>query len=150
MRSLGLDLEGYESIETDRQPGSLAFELAGEDWARKRVGAAARAEQRTRGRQASIDAPQPGVNEPGFIDSDDGANIRTGPADLPEPTAKLYQIKPGDTAEGLAVQELAAAARDGHDLRYYENVLLSVNHDTGRAGGHGWRCGPAMQRMNIL
>ena len=138
----------------------------------------------------SIDPPQAGVNKPGFIDSDDGANIRTGPAelqgvaltaqplppatrvfvtgqhpqtsgwwyvtaflpgaivrgyvqgfrvniDLPEPTAKLYQIKPGDTAEGLAVQEFSAAVRDGHDLRYYQNVLLSVNRDKGRAGVMG-------------
>jgi hypothetical protein len=135
----------------------------------------------------SIDPPQPGIDRPGFIDNDDGANIRTAPAeldgvtltaaplptatrvfvsgrhpeapgwwyvsaflptaivrgyvqgfrvstDLPEPTARLYQIKPGDTAERLAVQEFSAAVRDGHDLRYYENVLLSVNRDKGRAG----------------
>ncbi len=55
--------------------------------------------------------------------------------DLPEPTAKLYQIKSGDTAERLAVQEFSAAVRDGHDLRYYENVLLAVNRD--RAGIKG-------------
>jgi hypothetical protein len=135
----------------------------------------------------SIDPPQPGIDRPGFIDSDDGANIRTRPAelqgaaltaqplppatrvfvsgqhpeapgwwyvsavlpaaivrgyvqgfrvntDLPEPTARLYQIRAGDTAERLAVQEFSAAVRDGHDLRYYENVLLSVNRDKGRAG----------------
>ncbi|MEZ4364493.1 MAG: hypothetical protein R3B48_30230 [Kofleriaceae bacterium] len=54
--------------------------------------------------------------------------------DLPEPTAKLYQVQSGDTAEGLAVQEFKSAVRDGHDLRYYENVLLKVNRDKGRAG----------------
>lgn len=54
--------------------------------------------------------------------------------DLPEPTAKLHQIKSGDTAEGLAVREFKSAVRDGHDLRYYENVLLKVNRDRGRAG----------------
>jgi hypothetical protein len=139
---------------------------------------------------ANIDPPQPGIDKPGFIDNDDGANIRTGPAelqgvaltaqplppaarvfvsgthpqasqwwyvtaflpgsivrgyvqhfrvntDLPEPTAKLHQIQPGDTAERLAVQEFSAAVRDGHDLRYYENVLLAVNRDKGRAGIEG-------------
>jgi hypothetical protein len=54
--------------------------------------------------------------------------------DLPEPLAKLHQIKAGDTAEGLAVQEFKSAVRDGQDLRYYENVLLKVNRDKGRAG----------------
>jgi hypothetical protein len=138
----------------------------------------------------SIDPPQPGIDRPGFIDNDDGANIRTGPAerggvtltatplppatrvfvsgrhpearawwyvtaflpgtivrgyvqdfrvntDLPEPTARLYQIKAGDTAERLAVQEFSAAIRDGHDLRYYENVLLAVNRAKNRAGVTG-------------
>lgn len=136
----------------------------------------------------AVDPPQAGIDLPGFIDNDDGANIRTGPAelqgvaltaqplppttrvfvsgqhprtcdwwyvtaflptaivrgyvqgfrvniDLPEPAARLYQIKPGDTAERLAVQEFSAAVRDGHDLRYYENVLLAVNRD--RAGIKG-------------
>lgn len=54
--------------------------------------------------------------------------------DLPEPLAKLYAIQPGDTAEALAVREFHGAVRDGHDLRYYENVLLKVNRDRGRAG----------------
>lgn len=57
--------------------------------------------------------------------------------DLPEPTAKLYQVKVGDTAERLAVQEFSTAIRDGHDLRYYENVLLFVNKDKNRAGVTG-------------
>lgn len=53
---------------------------------------------------------------------------------LPEPTAKLYQIRSGDTAERLAMQEFSTAIRDGHDLRFYENVLLFVNKDRGRTG----------------
>ncbi len=57
--------------------------------------------------------------------------------ELPEPSAKLYQIQPGDTAEGLAVREFAAAVEPGRDLRYYENVLLAVNRTHGRAGIHG-------------
>jgi hypothetical protein len=138
----------------------------------------------------SIDAPQPGIDKPGFIDNDDGANIRTGPAELqgvaltaqplppttrvfvsgthpqtsqwwyvtaflpgtivrgyvqdfrvntnlPEPTATLHQLRDGDTAERLAVQEFSAAVRPGHDLRYYENVLLAVNREKGREGIDG-------------
>jgi hypothetical protein len=141
---------------------------------------------------AAIETPVPGDNRAGFIDSDDGSNIRTLPAelagsstltdaplppatrvfvsgkhpetdqwlyvtaissstgmvrgyvqgfrvntDLPEPTANLYQIKSGDTAEQLAVQEFSSAVRDGHDLRYYENVFLHVNRQHGRAGVRG-------------
>ena len=134
-----------------------------------------------------ITAPAGGINQPGFIDTSDGANLRTGPAELggstvidtpllpatrvfvsgthptapqwwyvtafltdrivrgyvqqfrvntelPEPLAKLHQVKPGDTAEKLAVQEFSASVRDGHDLRYYENVLLFVNKQRGRIG----------------
>jgi hypothetical protein len=54
---------------------------------------------------------------------------------LPEPLAKLYQVKSGDTAQHLASKEYGTAVRDGHDLRYFENVLLKVNH--GRAGIKG-------------
>jgi hypothetical protein len=57
--------------------------------------------------------------------------------DLPEPTAKLHQVENGDTVEKLAVREFSTAVRDGHDLRYYENVLLKVNHDRGRGGIRG-------------
>ena len=139
----------------------------------------------------AVDAPVAGNSRPGFIDNDDGSNIRSRPAeldgsktltdaplpsatrvfvsghhpqsadwwyvtaflpdaivrgyvqglrvttDLPEPTAKLYQVKSGDTAEKLAAQEFASAVRDGHDLRYYENVLLFVNQTHGRAGVRG-------------
>jgi hypothetical protein len=136
---------------------------------------------------AHIAAPTGGVNLPGFIDTSDGANLRTGPAemggttvidaplppatrvfvsgthpsapqwwyvtaflpdkivrgyvqqfrvntDLPEPLAKLHQVKSGDTAEKLAVQEYGSSVRDGHDLRYYENVLLFANQQRGRVG----------------
>ena len=65
--------------------------------------------------------------------------------DLPEPTAKLYQVKGGENAEGLARQEFSASVRDGHDLRYYENVLLVVNKERGRAGITG-----TFQAPNIL
>jgi len=54
--------------------------------------------------------------------------------DLPEPTAKLHQVIGGDTAEQLAAKEYGSAVRDGHDLRYYENVLLYVNQQRDRAG----------------
>lgn len=54
--------------------------------------------------------------------------------DLPEPLAKLHQVKAGDTARGLAQREFSSAVRDGQDLRFYENVLLKVNRDHGRAG----------------
>ena len=140
---------------------------------------------------AAVDPPAEADSKPGFIDSSEGANIRTRPAelagsltltptpllpatrvfvsgrhpqtadwsyvtaflpgaivrgyvqgfrvttDLPEPMAKLHQVQPGDTAEGLAVQEFSSAVRDGHDLRYYENVLLHVNRERGRAGVTG-------------
>jgi hypothetical protein len=54
--------------------------------------------------------------------------------DLPEPTARLYQIVAGDTPRAIAAREFSGAVRDGHDLRYYENVLLYVNQQAGRAG----------------
>ena len=54
--------------------------------------------------------------------------------ELPEPTAKLHQIEEGDTAEGLAVKMFSNAVRKGHDLRFYENVLLYVNQLKKRPG----------------
>jgi hypothetical protein len=57
--------------------------------------------------------------------------------ELPEPTAKLHQVIGGETAEQLASQEYGSAVRDGHDLRYYENVLLYVNQQQNRAGISG-------------
>lgn len=55
--------------------------------------------------------------------------------DLPEPLAELRQLVGGETAEGLAKEKFGHAVTDGHDLRYYENVLLHVNQ--GRAGIRG-------------
>jgi hypothetical protein len=49
--------------------------------------------------------------------------------DLPEPLAELRQLNGGETAEGLAKEKFRDAVTDGHDLRYYENVLLYVNRD---------------------
>jgi hypothetical protein len=55
--------------------------------------------------------------------------------DLPEPLAELHHLVGGETAEGLAKEKFGGAVTDGHDLRYYENVLLYVNR--GRAGVTG-------------
>ena len=146
---------------------------------------------------AEIAVPTGGVNLPGFIDTSDGANLRTGPkeaggktvideplppatrvfvsgtypsapqwwyvtaflpdkivrgyvqqfrvnTDLPEPLAKLHQVKSGDTVEKLAVQEYSSSVRDGHDLRYYENVLLFANKQRGRVGITGTYQDPGM------
>lgn len=65
--------------------------------------------------------------------------------DLPEPLAKLHQVVEGDTPERLAKREFSKAVRDGHDLRYYENVLLYVNQQRGRDGIRG-----TYQDPNIL
>ncbi|MEJ3404895.1 hypothetical protein WDJ51_09125 [Rathayibacter sp. YIM 133350] len=148
----------------------------------------------------SIEIPQPdaGINKVGFIDTSDGANIRSGPidaggaaltdnplppatrvfvsgtypvnastmepqaatwwyataftpggmvrgyiearritVDVPNATAQLYAIQPGDTAERLAVRMFKSEVTGGHDLRYYENVLLYVNSSLGRNGVRG-------------
>ncbi len=172
-------------MSTPRQTGPIAIDTGYTDLVRASANP-------TQVPSPQIDPPVPGASTPGFIDNDDGANIRNRPAelpgsdkltaaplapatrvfvsghhpdtaewsyvsallpgigmlrgyvqrfriatDLPEPTAKLYQIRPNDTAEQLAVQEYGSAVRDGHDLRYYENVLLFVNRSHGRAGVHG-------------
>lgn len=166
-------------------------------------GAASEAIQRRadeeQGDAEEVDTPVGGINQPGFIDHDDGSNIRIRPAemagsrtltstplppttrvfvsghhpdtaewlyvsaflpdaivhgyvqhfrvatDLPEPTAELYQIQSGDTAELLASRELSSSMQDGHDLRFYENVLLYVNRERGRTGITG-----SYQAPNIL
>jgi hypothetical protein len=54
--------------------------------------------------------------------------------DLPEPLAELREVQGKDTAEGYAREKFGDAVTDGHDLRYYENVLLFVNQQRGRAG----------------
>ena len=55
--------------------------------------------------------------------------------DLPEPLAELRQLVGGETPEGLAREKFGDAVRDGHDLRYYENVLLYVNKGRDGIGG---------------
>jgi hypothetical protein len=60
-----------------------------------------------------------------------GARVNT---DLPEPLAELRDVQGKDTAEGYAREKFGDAVTDGHDLRYYENVLLFVNQQRGRAG----------------
>jgi len=54
---------------------------------------------------------------------------------LPEPLAELRQLEGGETPEGLAKEKYGTAVRDGHDLRYYENVLLYVNKGRDGIGG---------------
>ncbi|MEO7734616.1 MAG: hypothetical protein ABIY55_26910 [Kofleriaceae bacterium] len=54
--------------------------------------------------------------------------------DLPEPLAELREVQGKDTAEGYAREKFGDAVTDGQDLRYYENVLLFVNQQRGRAG----------------
>jgi hypothetical protein len=63
---------------------------------------------------------------------------------LPEPLAELHQLVGGETAESLARAKFGGAATDGHDLRYYENVLLYVNRQQGRAGIAGSYQDPGM------
>ncbi|WP_434419152.1 eCIS core domain-containing protein [Nannocystis pusilla] len=65
--------------------------------------------------------------------------------DLPEIGATLYQIQANDTVEELARRKFSAHVTDGHDLRFYENVLLAVNQDKGRAGIKG-----SFQAPNIV
>lgn len=139
---------------------------------------------------SDVAPPVGGINQPGFIDTSDGAHLRVGPAeagarkvtdaplppatrvfvsgrhpsapewwyvtaflsdatlrgyvqhfrvntDLPEPLAKLHQVVDGDKPELLAKREFSKAVTDGHDLRYYENVLLYVNQQRGRDGIQG-------------
>lgn len=56
---------------------------------------------------------------------------------LPEPLAELHLVADGETAEGLAKQKFSGAVSDGHDLRYYENVLLYANQDRHPPGVRG-------------
>ena len=62
--------------------------------------------------------------------------------DLPEPLAELRQLHGGETPEGLAKEKFGGAVRDGHDLRYYENVLLYVNRGRKGIGGSYQDPGP--------
>jgi hypothetical protein len=56
---------------------------------------------------------------------------------LPEPLAELHLVADGETAEGLAKKQFSSAVSDGHDLRYYENVLLYVNQNRHPPGVRG-------------
>jgi hypothetical protein len=138
----------------------------------------------------AVTPPAAGIDQAGFIDRKDGANLHTDPvgsadalvrdrplppatrvfvsgthprgADwwyvtaflpdavvrgyvqgfrvtthLPEPLAELHLVTDGETAEGLAKQKFSGAVSDGHDLRYYENVLLHVNQDRHPPGVRG-------------
>jgi hypothetical protein len=59
--------------------------------------------------------------------------------DLPEPMAELREVQGKDTAEGYAREKLGDAVADGHDLRYYENVLLFVNQQLRQRTAHEHR-----------
>jgi hypothetical protein len=53
---------------------------------------------------------------------------------LPEPTATLYHVKPGDRLEPIAASIYRQGIEPGRDLRFYENVILHVNQKAARAG----------------
>jgi hypothetical protein len=53
---------------------------------------------------------------------------------LPEPSATLYHVKPGDMLEPIAARTYHQGIEPGRDLRFYENVVLSVNQQARRAG----------------
>ncbi|ADO74318.1 hypothetical protein [Stigmatella aurantiaca] len=53
---------------------------------------------------------------------------------LPEPSATLYHIRPGDTLEPIAARIYRKAIEPGRDLRFYENVILYVNQQRNRTG----------------
>lgn len=55
----------------------------------------------------------------------------------PEPGAVLYQVAAGDTAQEVVARYYPGLARPGHDLRYFENVLLRVNREQNRKGVQG-------------
>lgn len=57
--------------------------------------------------------------------------------DAPEPGALLYQVAPGDTAQEVVAKHYPRLARPGHDLRYFENVLLRINREQNRRGVQG-------------
>ena len=60
-------------------------------------------------------------------------NLRINTA-LPEPAATLYHIKPGDRLEPIAARIYRQGIEPGHDLRFYQNVVLHVNQQAGRVG----------------
>lgn len=54
--------------------------------------------------------------------------------DLPEPTATLYPVLPGDRLEPIAARIYRQGIEPGRDLRFYENVIHHVNTERGRKG----------------
>jgi hypothetical protein len=78
-----------------------------------------------------VSAFLPGVVVRGYVQ---GFRVNTR---LPEPLAELHLVAGGETAEGLAKKQFSGAVSDGHDLRYYENVLLHVNQDRHPPGVRG-------------
>jgi len=83
-----------------------------------------------------------GASVRGYVE---GFRINT---DLPEPLAELRELHGGETPEGLAKEKFTEGVRDGHDLRYYENVLLFVNK--GRAGIAGTYQEPGLSGSNNI
>ena len=55
---------------------------------------------------------------------------------LPEPTARLHQIKSGEALEPIANSIYHGVVRPGRDLRFYENAVLYINQQQGRVGIH--------------
>ncbi|MHA7633420.1 AHH domain-containing protein [Corallococcus sp. M7] len=53
---------------------------------------------------------------------------------LPEPSATLYPVRPGDRLEPIAARIYRQAIQPGRDLRFYENVIHHVNVKSGRKG----------------
>lgn len=60
-------------------------------------------------------------------------NLRINTA-LPEPAATLYHIKPGDRLDPIVARIYRQGIEPGHDLRFYQNVVLHVNQQAGRVG----------------
>ena len=53
---------------------------------------------------------------------------------LPEPTARLHLIKPGESPIGIAERYYKGKVKWGRDLRFYVNVLVYVNQAFHRSG----------------
>jgi hypothetical protein len=61
---------------------------------------------------------------------------------LPEPNARLHRVEPGVAGAAIAIAEryFRAAATDwGRDLRFYVNVLATVNHISVPSSVDGWQ-----------
>jgi hypothetical protein len=73
-----------------------------------------------------------------LVGTDDGrfgyvsvSHIKTG---LPEPDAKIYHIRPGDTALSISRGHYGGEARWGADHRFFVNGLVHVNQGPGKRG----------------